>query len=102
MKIIFRIDIDLATSMCIYGYSYTILIPILLICIIPFKLVSTLALLYFLIHSCTFLFFNMYLVIQEKAQKSKYVEKFPIKAIKNIIVVKIQKGPYKSGFVSIL
>ena len=73
MKIIFRIDIDLATSMCIYGYSYTILIPILLICIIPFKLVSTLALLYFLIHSCTFLFFNMYLVIQEKAQKSKYV-----------------------------
>ena len=73
MKFIFRIDIDLVTNMCIFGYSYTILIPILLICIIPFKLISTLALLYFLIHSCTFLFHNMYLVIQQRAQKSKYV-----------------------------
>ena len=73
MKFLFKIDIDLITNICIYGYSYTILIPILLICIIPFKLISTLALLYFLIHSCTFLFYNMYLVIQQKAQKSKYV-----------------------------
>ena len=73
MKFIFRIDIDLLTNLCIYGYSYTILIPILLLCIIPFKLVATLALLYFLIHSCTFLFHNMYLVIQQRAQKSKYV-----------------------------
>ena len=73
MKFIFRIDIDLLTNMCIYGYSYTILVPILLICILPFKLISTLALLYFLLHSCTFLFYNMYLVIQQKAQKSKYV-----------------------------
>ena len=73
MKFIFRIDIDLLTNLCIYGYSYTILIPILLVCIIPFKLVATLALLYFLIHSCTFLFHNMYLVIQQRAQKSKYV-----------------------------
>ena len=73
MKFIFRIDIDLLTNLCIYGYSYTILIPILLVCIIPFKLLATLALLYFLIHSCTFLFHNMYLVIQQRAQKSKYV-----------------------------
>jgi hypothetical protein len=73
MKFIFRIDIDLVTNMCIYGYSYTALIPILLVCIIPFKLVATLALLYFLIHSCTFLFHNMYLLIQQKAPKSKYV-----------------------------
>ena len=73
MKFIFRIDIDLLTNLCIYGYSYTVLIPILLVCIIPFKLVATLALLYFLIHSCTFLFHNMYLVIQQRAQKSKYV-----------------------------
>ena len=73
MKFLFKIDIELITNICIYGYSYTILIPILLVCIIPFKLISTLALLYFLIHSCTFLFYNMYLVIQQKAQKSKYV-----------------------------
>ena len=72
-KFIFRIDIDLITNMCVYGYSYTILVPILLICLIPFKLVSTLALLYFLIHSCTFLFYNMYKIIEEKAPKSKYV-----------------------------
>ena len=71
-KFVFRIDIDLLTNMCIYGYSYTILVPILLICIIPYKIISTLALLYFLIHNCTFLFYNMYLIIQQKAPKSKY------------------------------
>lgn len=73
MRFIFKIEIDLVTNMCIYGYSYTILVPILLICIIPFKLIATLALLYFLIHSCTFLFYNMYMVIEQKAPKSKYV-----------------------------
>ena len=72
-KFVFRIDIDLLTNMCVYGYSYTILVPILLICIIPSKLISTLALLYFLVHSCTFLFYNMYLIIQQKAPKSKYI-----------------------------
>ncbi len=72
-KFVFRIDIDLLTNVCIYGYSYTILVPILLLCIIPYKIVSTLALLYFLIHNCTFLFFNMYLIIQQKAPKSKYL-----------------------------
>ena len=71
-KLIFRIDIDLITNMCVYGYSYTVLVPLLLICLIPFKLVSTLALLYFLIHSCTFLFYNMYKIIEEKAPKTKY------------------------------
>ena len=71
-KFIFRIDIDLMTNMCIYGYSYTILVPILILCIIPLKLIDTLALLYFLIHSCTFLFFNMYLIIEQKAPKAKY------------------------------
>ena len=72
-RFIFRIDIDLITIMCVYGYSYTILVPILLICIIPYKFIATLALLYFLIHSCTFLFFNLYLIIQQKAPKAKYV-----------------------------
>ena len=72
-KFVFRIYIDLLTNVCIYGYSYTILVPILLLCIIPYKIVSTLALLYFLIHNCTFLFFNMYLIIQQKAPKAKYL-----------------------------
>lgn len=72
-KFVFRIDIDLLTNICIYGYSYTILVPILLLCIIPYKIISTLSLLYFLIHSCTFLFYNMYFIIQQKAPKSKYV-----------------------------
>ena len=73
LKFVFRIDIDLLTNMYIYGYSYTILVPILLICIIPYKIISTLALLYFLIHNCTILFYNMYLIIQQKAPKSKYL-----------------------------
>ena len=72
-KFIFKIDIDLITNMCVYGYSYAILIPVLLICIVPFKLVSTLSLLYFLIHSCAFLFYNMILIIQNKAPKSRFV-----------------------------
>ena len=70
-KFVFKIDIDLLTNMCIYGYSYTILVPILLVCIIPCKIISTLSLLYFLIHSCVFLFYNMYLIIQQKAPKAK-------------------------------
>lgn len=72
-KFIFKIDIDLITNMCVYGYSYAILIPVLLICIIPFKLVSTISLLYFLIHSCAFLFYNMILIIQNKAPRSRFV-----------------------------
>jgi hypothetical protein len=72
-KFLFRIDIDLLINMCVYGYSYAILVPILILCIIPYRLISTLALLYFLIHSCTFLFFNLYLIIQQKAPKAKYV-----------------------------
>jgi len=71
-RFIFRIDIDLITNMCVYGYSYTILVPILILCLIPYKLVSTLALLYFLIHTCTFLFYNMYLIFQQKAPKAKF------------------------------
>jgi hypothetical protein len=71
-KFLFRIDIDLLINMCVYGYSYVILVPILILCIIPYRLISTLALLYFLIHSCVFLFYNMYLIIQQKAPKSKY------------------------------
>ena len=71
-KFVFRIDIDLLTNLCVYGYSYTILVPILLLCIIPLKLISTLALLYFLLHSCTFLFYNMYLIIRQKAPKAKF------------------------------
>ena len=71
-KFLFRIDIDLLINMCVYGYSYAILVPILILCIIPYRLISTIALLYFLIHSCVFLFYNMYLIIQEKAPKSKY------------------------------
>jgi hypothetical protein len=71
-KFLFRIDIDLLINMCVYGYSYVILVPILILCIIPYRLISTLALLYFLIHSCAFLFYNMYLIIQQKAPKSKY------------------------------
>jgi hypothetical protein len=71
-KFLFRIDIDFLINMCVYGYSYAILVPILILCIIPYRLISTLALLYFLIHSCVFLFYNMYLIIRQKAPKSKY------------------------------
>ena len=72
-RFVFKIDINLITNLCVYGYSYVILIPILIICVIPFNIVCTLALLYFLVHSCVFLFYNMFLLIQQKAPKSKYI-----------------------------
>lgn len=72
-KFMFKIDINLLTNMCVYGYSYVVLIPVLLICIVPIGLIQTLALIYFLAHSCTFLFYNMYLIIQQKAPKSKFI-----------------------------
>ena len=72
-RFVFKIDINLITNLCVYGYSYVILIPVLIICVIPFNIVCTLALLYFLVHSCIFLFYNMFLLIQQKAPKSKYL-----------------------------
>ena len=71
-KFIFKIDINLITNMCIYGYSFVILIPILILCIIPSSIIHTLGLLYFFLHTITFLFFNMFLIINQKAPKAKY------------------------------
>lgn len=73
-RFIFRIEgFDLLKNMCLYGYSNVILIPVLIICIVPSSLISTIALLYFLVHSCAFLFYNVYLIIEQKAPKAKYV-----------------------------
>ena len=76
-KFMFKVDIDFITNLCVYGYSYVILIPVLFCCVIPSDFVETLFLLYFLVHSSIFLFFNVYKLIAEKAPKAKY----PILAI---------------------
>ena len=73
MKFLFAVDISLMTNICIYGYSFTVLAPVMFICIIPYEIVKIIALAYGLISSTAFLVYNMYKSIEEKAEKSKYV-----------------------------
>ena len=70
---VFKIrDFNLMTNICIYGYSFVILIPILILCIIPSNLLETVLLIYFLFHSCSFLFYNVYVLISEQAPNAKW------------------------------
>ena len=71
-KFVFKIDIDFVSNLCVYGYSFVILIPVLFACIIPSDFLETIFLIYFLVHSSIFLFYNIYLLISEKAPKAKY------------------------------
>ncbi len=72
IRFIFKVEIQLITSICIYGYSFTILLPLLFLCIIPIEIAKYVTLGYGLIHSTMFLVYNMYQAIDEKAEKSKY------------------------------
>ena len=60
-------------NLCIYGYSFTVLVPILFICLVPLEIVKYIALGYGLVVSIVFLVYNIYKTIEEKAEKSKYV-----------------------------
>lgn len=71
-KFVFKVEILLITNLCVYGYSFVILIPVLFICAIPSEFLETICLLYYLIHSSIFLFYNVYLLISEKAPKAKF------------------------------
>ncbi len=73
MRFLFGLDIPMMVNICIYGYSYTVLIPILFLCIIPFELFKVLLLAYGLISSTVFLVYNMYKVIEQKSGNSKYI-----------------------------
>jgi hypothetical protein len=71
MKFLFKVDIPLVLNICVYGYSFTVLAPILLLCIIPSSILETIFLGYFLVSSSFFLTYNMANLISEKAQKSR-------------------------------
>lgn len=73
MRFLFGVQISLITNICIYGYSFTILLPIIVLCLIPVELVKIIFLGYGFITSTMFLVYNMYKSIEEKAEKSKYV-----------------------------
>lgn len=73
MRFLFGVDIPMMVNICIYGYSYTILIPILFLCIIPLELIKIVLLAYGLISSTVFLVYNMYKAIEQKSGSSKYV-----------------------------
>jgi len=68
----FKVDIDFVSNLCVYGYSFVILIPILFVCVVPSDFLETIFLIYYLVHSSIFLFYNVYLLISEKAPKAKY------------------------------
>ena len=72
-KFILGVPFSLITSVSIYGYSFTILAPIMFICLVPLEIVKIIALSYGLIHSSIFLMYNLFVNLEEKAQKSKYI-----------------------------
>ena len=73
VKFLFAVELGLITSICIYGYSYTVLIPIMFVCLVPSVIVKLIVLGYGLVNSTMFLVYNMYKTIDQKAEKSKYV-----------------------------
>lgn len=73
IKYLFAVQIKLITSVCIYGYSFTILIPVLFFCIIPYEIAKYIALGYGLAASTVFLVYNMYKAIETESGKSKYI-----------------------------
>lgn len=72
-RFVFKIDYGYVLNLCLYGYSFVILIPILFLCMIPSNLAEFILLIYYTIHSSAFLLFNMWNLISEKAPKAKYV-----------------------------
>lgn len=73
MNFMFKVKIPLVVNICIYGYSFTILAPILILCAIPNDLTESIFLIYAFLHSSVFLVYNMWSVIVQKSEKSKYV-----------------------------
>lgn len=70
---LFRVSLSLITSISIYGYSFTILFPILLICLIPIEILKVICFGYGLLHSTIFLIHNLFVNIEKKANLSKYI-----------------------------
>lgn len=73
IKYLFGVDFKLINSICVYGYSFTILIPLLFICIAPYNIVEYIALGYGLLSSTVFLVYNIYKLIEDQAKSSKYI-----------------------------
>ncbi|MCQ2816956.1 MAG: YIP1 family protein [archaeon] len=72
-KFAFQIDFGYVLNLCLYGYSFVILIPILLACMFPSDLLQFILLVYYTIHSSAFLLYNLYNLLATKAPNAKYV-----------------------------
>lgn len=72
-KLVLKFDFDYIMNLCVYGYSFTVLIPVLVVCIIPSRIICFFALVYFLAHSCAFIFFNMYKLIETDHPMGKFI-----------------------------
>lgn len=73
VKFLFAFDVGYMTNLCVYGYSFTVLIPILFICLIPYDIVKYISLGYGLVTSIIFLIVNIYQVLSKESSKAKYV-----------------------------
>lgn len=73
IRFLFGIDFTLMTSISVYGYSFTILVPIMFLCCIPSNIVKIVVLGYGLVTSLAFLLYNMFHCLEGRADKSKFV-----------------------------
>ena len=69
----FHIEYSYIQNLCLYGYSFVIMIPILMLCMIPSDLLELLLLIYYTVHSSCFLLFNMYKFLETNETKQKYI-----------------------------
>lgn len=72
-KFIFGVSLPLISFICVYGYSFTILAPIMFLCLIPVEIVKYLVLGYGLVASTIFLVLNLFKSLEGKADKSRYI-----------------------------
>jgi len=69
---LFKIDMKYVSLICLYGYSLTCLVPVLILCSTGFAWIQWLLLMYGICNSTAFVLINLWNIINELEKKNKY------------------------------
>ena len=69
----FKIDMKYMTLICLYGYSLSCFVPVLIICAFGFNWIQWLVLTYAILNSTAFLLINLWNTIKRQEDKTKYI-----------------------------
>ena len=73
LKFFFKQEIKYVSLICLYGYSLTCFIPVLIICASGFAWIQWILLLYGIANSSAFVVINLWNFIKELEEKSRYI-----------------------------